>query len=147
MKTLAFAAVLTLVATSAHAAGCLVFDATAPTTLADGSVVFPISATFPTVVPIKSCVAGAGSLIDSSAFLAVDVSATCHPIKVGRNAEAARDAAIERLSQPVKERVKASLPPAQYTTAGLYTDGKGNCGPLAVTVKAVSTKQALWSEY
>lgn len=147
MKNLLIAALLTLGTVAAQAAGCLVFDATAPTKLDDGSVVYPISRTFPEVVPIKSCVAGAGGLVDSSAFLAVDVSASCHPIKVA-NPGAFRDAVMERLAQPIKERLAkaAAAAPAQYTTAGLYTDGKGSCGPLAVA-SVTSTRQADWSSY
>lgn len=121
MKKLIFVAVLAFATVSAHADGALVFDIAAPSVQADGSVLWPISQIFPQVVPVKSCAAASGALSDASKFICVDVSATCHPVLVkGRS--------IDNLPPKLAERIQA-IPP-RLVTAGLYTDGKGNCGPL-----------------
>lgn len=132
MKKVILVAAFAALTATAHAAGCLVFDATAPKKLADGSAVYPLSDVFPKVVPIANCTAASGLISDTSKFTAVDVSPTCHPILV------------KRVKNIMARREGEDAP--VYTTAGLFTDGKGNCGPLAVAA-AQSTKASNWTGY
>lgn len=137
MHRLLLAVAIVAVAVSARATGCLIFDATAPKALADGSVVYPLSDAFPKVVPANSCAGGSNILSPAQNFILVDVSPACHPIKL-------RDADFV-VKRQLPERFAAMVKPraARFTTAGLYTDGHGKCGPLA----PASTKQAQWSSY
>lgn len=137
-KTLLTVVFVVLTAVAARAAGCLIFDATAPKTLADGAVVYPLSELFPKVIPLATC-AGAGLLTPAENFIAVDVSATCHPILVKSPVSAMTRGVPERFAAMVR-----AMPPA-YTTVGLYTDGDDNCGPLAQAT--VSTKKGAWTSY
>lgn len=137
MKKVLIALAFVGIAVAAHAAGCLVFDATAPKTLADGSVVYPLSDVFPKIVPIANCSSASGLIADSSKFIAVDISATCHPVLV--------KAANFQVTKPLPDKVAGMVKPqpARYTTVGLFADRSGNCGPLA----PAATKQAQWSNY